>query len=278
MALTLNTNLSGLNAGHQLNRTGNSLADSLNRIASAKKINSAADDASGMTIARRLNSQALGLGQAARNASDGISMTQIAEGALGQMSEMIQTIRTKAVEAASDSQSQESRQAIQAEINSLLSALDDVAGQTSFNGQSLLSGSFTNRQFAVGADAGETVTVSIDSAATSVLGSSDSGFLSGVDVTTAEGAAQAIEIADQALDQISGMRSDLGATQNRFETSIYNLTTTATNLTAAESQIMDTDLAEESINLNRLKMLEKTGAYALAQANTSREKVINLIQ
>ena len=279
MSMRINTNASSLAASRQAGQIAGARNDSLERIATGKRINSSADDASGMTIASRLNSRALGLGQAAENAANGMAITQIADGALGQISDNIQTIRTKAMEAAGPGQTAETRQAIQADIDAALSTINDIARQTSYNGQSLLSGAFANKQFPAVPDGSDTVTISIEDMSSSQLGTGrEYGTLADIDVATIEGAQAAVNIADQALEQVNQTRSNVGALQNRFQSSIDNLSNTRVNLQAAQSQIEDVDLAEESINLNRLKLLEKANAFSLAQSNISQERVVNLLQ
>lgn len=244
------------------------LTESLERISTGKKINSASDDASGLSIASSLRSSALAMGQGIANANDGISIAQIADGALGEMTSILQSVRTSVVAAANGSQSQDSLAAIQDDISGSIAALDDVADSTTYNGQSLLDGSFSNRQFAVGEDT--TIGVSIPEVSSSVLGSSDTS-LAGIDVTTAEGAQAALEAVDEALSQVNQARSEVGSSQNQFTSSINNLSTTRVNLLAAESEIMDVDLAEESMVLSQMKALSQASLFALSQANESQK-------
>jgi len=265
MALTINQNTTSLIAAKMLEKANTELTDSLERIATGRKINSAADNASGMTIAGRLKSQALAAGQEIRNAGDNVAITQTADGALGQITGLLHDIRTQAVDAADGSHSQESLSAIQSDIRNSLDAIDNIAGTTSYNGQSLLDGSYN------------TSGLSISSAAASALGSRDTGFLSDIDITTAEGARQAIETVDLALDQIARNRSSVGAAQNRYTTDISNLATTRINLMASESEIRDADIAEESIILNQMKLLQGAATYALNQSNDSRDSLVSLL-
>lgn len=273
--MRINSNIAAGQAVRQAGIARSGLNDSLNRIATGRKINSGADDASGMAIASRLKSQTLAMGQAMENASDGISITQVADGALGQMTEILQSIRSNVIAAAGGGHSQESLQAIQADIEGSLTALNDIAENTSFNGQPLLSGSFTDKAFSMGSDS--SISISIPSVGAGQLGSSDTGFLSGIDVTTAEGAQNALDTVDQAMEQIGQVRSSLGSTQNHFDSAIQGLETGMINLQAAQSQIMDTDLAEESMIMNQMKLLEKTSTFALSKANESKGHLLNLI-
>ncbi len=278
MSFSINTSISSMQANHQINKRDDALTDSLGKIASGHRITQAADDASGMAIADSLRSQAQGYGQAMRNASDGISIVQTADGALSEASGIIQDIQTKALEAANGSQSAESRQALQADIDKSLEALNDIAQSTSFNGQKLLSGEFTGQSFAVGANSGESINISIGSAETGKLGSGeDQGSLADIDVTTQEGAAKAFEIASRASEQIDNMRSNLGSTHNEFESTINNLATTQINTMASESKIRDVDIAEESMNMKKMDNLKTAGIFAMAQSNANAQNVLSLL-
>ncbi|MCA1793777.1 MAG: hypothetical protein LC660_07885 [Desulfobacteraceae bacterium] len=274
--MRINSNTSSMFATRQLGDAYKSFSDSINRISTGKRINKAADDASGMTIANRLNSQAAGMGQAIKNANDAISVTQIADGALEEAASLINTIKTKSIQASSDSQSHDSRAAIQSDINNALKSLDRISQTTSFNGQKLLSGDFTNKQFQVGANPNETVEISIESSDSAHLGSAENGSLSSIDVTTFEGAQKAIEIADAALEQVNTIRSSIGSKQNQLASTINNLSNSQINSYAAESAIRDIDLAEESMNMSRLETLTKARTFAAAQANASQKNVMAL--
>ena len=279
MSLRINNNNLGSWTNIQLQKSNQSLASVLEKLSSGKRINRAADDASGMHIADMLGSQARGLGQAIRNASDAVSMAQIADGALQESSNLIQTIRTKAIQAAQDGQTTESRKAIQADIDKALGSLNQIAQNTSFNGQKLLSGNFTDKSFQVGAYSGETVTASFDSAEAAKLGDPANGQLSDINVLTQEGAQKAIQIADEALSQLNQNRSNIGSLQNQLESAIGNLATTQINVLSAQSAIQDVDVAEESMVLSNMKVLNKARVFASAQANKmNKENVFNLLQ
>ncbi len=265
MSLRINQNTTALIAARQAGNADNAMAKSLARIATGRKINSAADDASAMVIADKLKSQSLAAGQQIRNASDNISIAQTADGALGQISDILQDIRTKSLDAANGLHSADSLSAIQSDINASLDAIKDIVDTTSFNGQTLLDGTFNTDSLSIG---------SVDP---SQLGSTETGFLSGIDITSTEGAQQAIEALDLALSQVNQVRSNVGSSQNQYTSDINTLSTTRINLMAAESQIRDTDLAEESIVLNQMKLLARTSTYAMAQANKTQEKLIDLI-
>ncbi|MBA3003521.1 MAG: flagellin [Desulfurivibrio sp.] len=278
MAITINNSSSSF-AVNQLERSQNNLSSSLERIASGRRINKAADDAAGMAIADSLLSQARGTGQALRNANDAISITQVADGALGQSSALVQSIREKAVQAANASQNAETRKALQNDINTSLAQLNKIAQDTSYNGQQLLSGSFAGKEVQVGANSGETITLSIASTATDKLGNPTLGTLSEVNVLTQESAQSAIKIADAALEQINVTRADIGSTQNQLSSTINNLATTGSNLLSAASTTADVDLAEETINFTAMKVLTEAKVFALAQAkNMNKQNVLSLLQ
>ncbi len=277
MSFRINTNAIGLQANNQLREANRSLAASVQRLSTGKRINKASDDAAGMTIADSLDSQARGMGQAIRNASDAISVTQVAGGALQESANLITTIRTKALQAANGSQNSETRKALQADIDQALVALNDIAQNTSFNGQKLLSGSYTNKEFQVGAYGGETVTVSIGSAEPTELGDPSVGQLSDVNVETQEGAQAAINIADEALSQVNGMRSELGSVQNQLTSTISNLSSSRISVLEAESTIRDLDFADESIIFSKMETLAKAKIFAAAQANKINTNAMKLL-
>ncbi|MFA7383660.1 MAG: flagellin [Desulfurivibrionaceae bacterium] len=278
MALTINSNSSS-SAINQLGYTQKNLASSLEKIASGRRINKASDDAAGMAIADLLLSQARGMGQALRNANDAISIAQVADSALSQSTDLVQTIRVKALQAANASQSTESRQALQSDINNSLAQLDKIAQNTTYNGQQLLSGTFTGKDVQVGANSGETIKLSIASATAGNLGSPALGNLSEVNVLSQEGAQDAIKIADAALEQIDAARAEIGSTQNQLASTINNLAATGTNLLSAASSISDVDLAEEAVDFSSLKVLTEVQAFALAQAGKiNKQNILSLLQ
>ncbi|MCB2181105.1 MAG: flagellin [Desulfobulbaceae bacterium] len=250
------------------------LTESLSRFSAGKRITKAADDASGMAIANALESQVRGYGQAIRNATDAIAIGQIADGALGESSNLIMDIRTKALQAANGSQSLESRQALQADIDKNLVTLNEIAQNTSYNGQKLLSGQFSDKSFQVGASAGETIGLSIDSAETASLGG-ETGTLSDINVLSAEGAQDAVAIADAALSELNLIRSDIGSTQNQLSSTIENLSLTRVNVASAQSQIEDLDFAEESINFNKMQILNKARIFAVTQGSKISKQGMN---
>lgn len=278
MAITINGNSSALTVS-QLERSPKNLAPSLEKIASERRASKGSDDAAGMVIADSLTTQARGTSQALRSTNDAVSMAQVADNALGRSTTLVQSIRKKAVQAADASQSTETRQALQKEINTSLAQLDKIAEDTTYNGQQLLSGSFTGKEIQVGANSGETMRLSIPSAKTSTLGSPTVGTLSGITVLNRESAQDASKIADAALAQINAARADLGSTQKQLSTAINNLTTSGSNLLAAASSTADVDMAEETINFTTMKVLTEAKSSALAQAkNMNKQNVLSLLQ
>ena len=215
MTLKINTNIAAMNAHNNMIKNGNALSSSLQKLSSGLRINKAADDASGMAIADSLRSQSLGLGQAIRNANDGISMVQTADGALEESINIVNTIKTKAIQAAQDGQTTESRAAIQADIGKLLENLDSIAKTTAFNNQKLLSGNFTNKAFQVGAYSGETVNISIASAESTKIGHVTTGNLS---LANAEGGAVQLNIYSSIQDKNYSLEEvNVGFTNNRLD-------------------------------------------------------------
>ncbi|SBV35697.1 A-type flagellin [uncultured Stenotrophomonas sp.] len=406
MAQVINTNIMSLNAQRNLNTTGTSLATSIQRLSSGLRINSAKDDAAGLAISERFTTQIRGLDVAVRNANDGISLAQTAEGAMVEIGNNLQRIRELAVQSANATNSDSDREALNAEVTQLLKEIDRVANQTTFNGTKLLDGSFTGALFQVGADAGQTIGInSIVDTNTDTLGKMNfaadfgpttiasgaaiaagtisgisfnvtstatgaspktididdvkyssgddaltvnrkvaaaindkmdqsgvyaeldattgaitlkaikadqftSGFVKGtataatgitidagavptdqtitdvndqkvtgtLDISTFLGSQQALEIVDKALTSVSGSRAEMGAIQNRFTSTIANLSATSENLSASRSRIRDADYAKETAELTRTQILQQAGTAMLAQANQVPQNVLNLLQ
>jgi flagellin len=261
-----------------LRNSRKALDESLSRMSSGKSITKAADDAAGMTIATSLESQVRGLGQSMRNATDAIAIAQVADGVMQKSAEIIISIREKALQAANDSQTYQTRQALRTDIDKTLSAVSDIAGNASYNGQKLLSGQFSNRSFQVGASSGETVEMNIGNASPATVGDVY-GNLADINVLSTEGARQALSLTDSALTDINSMRSELGSTQNQLTSIINNLSLTQLNVASAESQIADVDFVEESINFTRIQSLEKAGTFTAAQiGKLSRQRMSDLLQ
>jgi flagellin len=385
MAAIINTNVVSLNAQRNLNSSQGALATSLQRLSSGLRINSAKDDAAGLAISERMTSQIRGLNQAVRNANDGISMSQTAEGALGEIGNNLQRIRELAVQSRNASNSASDRTALNNEVQQLKAEIDRVASTTAFNGIKLIDGTFTNQAFQVGANVGETISISsLVNAQTTSLGSTTSstanvagaaptaftaitaghltingvsvgavvaggnaitqganiataintvsgttnvtatanattgavsltntsgtstviafggasatlattGFTAGTTaatttttvgfsslaISTTAGADAAIASMDSALSALNAGRADLGAYQNRFSSAVSNLQTTAENLSASRSRIVDTDFAAETAVLSRNQVLQQAGTAMLAQANAFPQSVLALLR
>ena len=387
MPQVINTNVMSLNAQRNLSTSGGALATALQRLSSGLRINSAKDDAAGLAIAERFTTQIRGLNQAARNANDGISLAQTGEGALAEITNNLQRIRELAVQSANSTNSASDREALNQEVEQRLAEIERVASQTSFNGQKILDGSFGTAAFQVGANAGETISIGLNTsmkkdaigqvakttgtvdvtdpdgdpdtddfvsadaplaivdddftiavgdgdavqlpgdyesvqdlvdainskvsgasawidsdnhvviassedltivtandAATLLAGvadvtvAADTDFLTAVSVETAGDANETIVRVDAALTAVSSLRSTLGAIQNRFESTITNLTTAAVNLSASRSRIQDADFAQETAALTRAQILQQAGTAILAQANAVPQNVLSLLR
>ncbi|MDL5366674.1 flagellin [Xanthomonas sp. NCPPB 2654] len=392
MAQVINTNVMSLNAQRNLNSTSSSMATSIQRLSSGLRINSAKDDAAGLAISERFTTQIRGLDVASRNANDGISLAQTAEGAMVEIGNNLQRIRELSVQSANATNSDTDREALNSEVKQLTSEIDRVANQTSFNGTKLLNGDFSGALFQVGADAGQTIGInsivdanvdslgkagfaadqtstaafvagtatasgsisgisvngksiasvsvavgdtaadiqkkvaasindkldqtgvyaSVDNAgklkleslkagtdfsftagtssatgvtvafggvaatATAVAGSTST--LEDLDISSFSGAQRALEIVDKALTSVNSSRADMGAVQNRFTSTIANLSSTSENLSASRSRIRDTDYAKETAELTRTQILQQAGTAMLAQAKSVPQNVLSLLQ
>ena len=319
MAIYVNTNVSSLIAQRQLNNTGSALDTSFQRLSSGLRINSAKDDAAGLQISNRLSSQINGLNQGNRNANDGISLAQTAEGAMDEMTSMFQRVRTLAQQASNGSNTDDDRLAIQEEIRSLMSEVNRVASDTTFGGQNLLDGTY-DASFQVGADAVQTIGFSMKDVGGTVNGtmSVNGGFtLSGIanvasmvtgdqlskladGVSAIDGAAitetfantfiaTAISVSAQTNAQVvmAGMdsliavvdkkRAELGAVQNRFQSTIRNQSNISENLSAARSRVKDADFAAETAALTRNQILQQASTSILSQANQRPQMALSLL-
>ena len=276
MALTVNSNLASLNAQRNLRKTERSLATAMTRLSSGLRINEASDDAAGLAISEKLRAQVRGLAQAQRNANDGISLIQTAEGALNESSDMLIRIRELAVQASNGTLGTSERNAINDEFTALRAEIDRIASVTEFNGQKLIDGSLsTGLSFQVGLNNNATtdrITVSVSSSVATALGLSTAMTLS-----TATGAQASLGIIDSAISTVSTRRGDLGAIQNRLYSTINNLAAAHENLSAANSRIRDTDVASESASLMRSQILMQSGIAVLAQANQLPSLALSLL-
>lgn len=282
MSMFVNTNVSSLNAQRQLFDVSNSLSTSFERLSSGFRINSAADDAAGLQITDRMTSQVQGLNQAIRNANDAISLSQTAEGALSETTTALQRIRTLAVQSQNGINSDADREALQKEVDALRTEISRIATTTQFAGVEVLSGSFSAK-FLVGANSGQTISVNLSTQAltrANVQGFSATGLgLTGAgnDVLTSENASSMMASIDNAISAIGGLRADLGALQNRFQSTIRNLSNISENVSAARSQIKDTDFATETANLTRNQIIQQASTTILSQANQRPQSALSLL-
>ena len=271
MALVVNSNIASLNSQRQLASSTDSLSTNFERLSSGKRINSASDDAAGLQISSRLTAQINGLNQGSRNSNDGISVSQTAEGALDEYTNTLQRMRTLSVQSANGSNSQADRTALDSEFSELELELTRISDDTSFAGQNLLNGSYTGKNFQVGADAGQTITLNIsqnfDAAST----------LSTIGISTAAAASAAITKVDAALATVTSTRADLGAKQNRFSSIVRSNDNAAQNLSSSRSRVLDTDYAAESASLAKSSVLQQASSSMLAQANQQPQIALSLL-
>lgn len=280
MASVINTNIGSLNAQRNLAASQNSLATSINRLSSGLRVNSAKDDAAGLAIASRMDAQARGMSVAARNANDGISLAQTAEGALSQIGNNLQRMRELAVQSSNDTNKTNDRTALDNEFKQLALENERIIQNTSFNGQSLLGGTnatATTFTFQVGANTSSDNLISVSTSAIATdMTTATQGSTASLG-TTAGAARAAIDAIDAAIDKVSTSRSTFGAAQNRFEATITNLNTAVENTKAAQSRIMDADFAVETANLARAQILQQAGTSMVAQANQMPQTVLKLL-
>jgi flagellin len=282
MPLTINTNIASLNAQRNLNMSQGSLATSMQRLSSGLRVNSAKDDAAGLAIAERMNAQVRGMNVAVRNANDGISMSQTAEGALSQVSNSLQRMRELAVQARNATNSSSDKDSLNKEFAQLQSEISRVMGGTTFNGKHILGADATSLTFQIGANttADDTITIAtkdmtLDTTITAVTNSTTAV----IDASATTGAiGTVIDNIDKALDSINDTRATYGATQSRFDAIITNLQVGVENQSAARSRIMDADFASETANMSRAQVLQQAGTAMVAQANQLPQQVLKLLQ
>ena len=278
----INTNVTSMIAQQNLSTSRNSLDTAMERLSSGLRINSAKDDAAGQAIANRMSAQITGMGQAQRNANDGISVAQTAEGALNQINDNLLRIRELASQGANDTNSDTDRASIQEEINARVDEIDRIAGSTEFNGKALLDGSLSELNIQVGAntDDGDSLKIQLTDATSTSLIVDDSDAAVDLKAGAVDDFATAqstIDAVDNALEKVDSARSGLGSTQNRFESVIGNLQTSEANLTEARSRIEDADYAVEVAAMSRAQILQQAGTSVLAQANQSPQTVLSLL-
>lgn len=278
MALTVYTNTASLNAQRNLSTSQMSLSQSLQRLSSGLRVNSAKDDASGMFVIEQMTADIRGLNQSVRNAQDGISLGQTAEGALAQVTNNVQRIREIAVQSANATTG--NRAGLQAEVDQLTQEISRIVQTTEFNGTQLLDGTGGALVFQVGQDGAADNQVTVNGADMTALNVYNASLTASgtVDVSTATAASAALVDLDSDIDTVSTSRSTFGAVQNRFDAVIVNLTTYAENLSAARGRIQDADFAAETANLTRSQILQQAGVSMLAQANALPQLALSLLK
>ncbi len=267
MPQTINTNVSSLNAQRNLNTSQSSLATSMQRLSSGLRVNSAKDDAAGLAIADRMNAQIRGINVAIRNANDGISLAQTAEGALATVTDVLQRMRELSVQALNGSNGTSDRANLDTEFQQLSAEITRIATQTKFNGTAIVGSGAGAQTFQVGANNGDTMTITTSTVST-VTG----------DILTQGTASTAMSNIDAALDAITTNRATYGAAMSRFQFAISNLQITGENQSAARGRIMDADFAAETANLSRAQILQQAGTAMVAQANQLPQQVLQLLK
>lgn len=297
MALYVNTNVTSLNSTSKLNKATHSLDTTYKRLSSGFRINSAKDDAAGLQISNRLTSQINGLNQGNRNANDGIALAQTAEGALDEVHTMLQRIRTLSVQSANGTNTTADRQAIQAEVDQLSSEITRIACKTTFGGYKILAGAGKDKNlvgtsgkvsFQVGANANDTISISLsiaftvsgmghaDSVGSACLVKNNDGSVS-FNLSTASKAQLTLENIDKYIAHVDKTRGQLGAVQNRLESTISNQSNIAENESDARSRIRDTDYAEEAANLSQQTIIQQAATSMLTQANSRPQIALSLL-
>ena len=271
----INTNISSLRAQNAGRLSDMNMATAMARLSSGKRINSAKDDAAGLAIAYSMTASIRGMTVAIRNANDGISLSQTAEGALGEAQNMLQRIRELAVQAANGTYQNSDRANLQTEVAALQAQLTNIVTATKFNGNTLFSATSTGTSFSIqtGINSGDTTSIAIGG-----LDSVAAAYATTVLVDTVTNASAAITASDTALTQVANVRANLGANQNRLDAAVNVLTANVTNLSEARSRIEDTDFSVESTNLAKAQILSQASTAMLAQANQSQQSVLRLLQ
>ena len=286
-------NMTAANANRMLNITTGQQAKSTEKLSSGYRINRAGDDAAGLTISEKMRSQIRGLNKASDNAQDGVSLIQVAEGALNETHSILQRMNELATQAANDTNTTADRNAIQAEINQLTSEINRIQSTTQFNTMNLIDGSYTGKSLQVGSLSGQNIEISIANMnATSLFGGTNAtvsavsdvntqnlkSYNSSLTVSSFETAGSAMKTIQSAIALVSNQRSDIGAVQNRLEHTIANLDNISENTQSAESRIRDTDMASEMVEFSKHNILAHAGQSMLAQANQSTQGVLSLLQ
>ncbi|MEA4883633.1 MAG: flagellin [Clostridia bacterium] len=276
--MRINHNISALNAWKNLVTNDEGQNKTLEKLSSGVRIGRAADDAAGLSISEKMRGQIKGLNQASRNAQDGISLLQTAEGALGETHSILQRMRELAVQSASDTVTDADRGEIQKEADALRVEIDRISTDTEFNTQKLLNGTFSAKIVHIGANAGQSLSVTISNMNATSLSVNGATATDGIDMNDQVAANTAITTINTAINTVSSERSKLGAIQNRLDHTIANLATSSENLTAAESRIRDVDIAVEMMSFTKYQILSQASTAMLAQANQKPQAVLQLLR
>ena len=281
MPQIINTNITSLNAQRSLVNSQSSLATSMQRLSSGLRVNSAKDDAAGLAIAERMHAQVRGMNVAIRNANDGISMAQTAEGALARVGDSLQRMRELAVQSRNASNSNDDKDSLQKEFKQLQDEIQRVLGGTAFNGKHILGADATAMTFQVGANTSndDVINVTTSNMTTATDITTVTATTAAISSSATSGAiATVIDNLDTAIDAVNNERATFGATQSRFEAVISNLQISVENQSAARSRIMDADFAAETANLSRAQILQQAGNAMIAQANQLPQSVLALLR
>ena len=277
--MRINTNIAAMNTYSRLTAANTAKSNSLAKLSSGLRINKAGDDAAGLAISEKMKSQIGGLTQAKRNAQDGISLVQTAEGALNETHSILERMRNLAVQGANDTLTSSDRSSINKELTALHKELTRIADTTEFNTKNLLGTANNGFTFQIGANENQTLTVTIGAMdGTTLLESNDTAFIINSSASNVRTAGGMISKIDKAIEKVSNQRADLGAVQNRLEHTINNLTATNENLSDANSRIRDVDMAEEMMTFTKSNILSQAATSMLAQANAMPNSVLSLLQ
>jgi flagellin len=292
----IGTNVSAMRASTASSRAEVGLSKAIERLSTGQRINSASDDAAGLAISTRMTSEVRGLNMAMRNANDGISLAQTAEGGMNEVTNMLQRMRELAVQSANGTLSAGDRTNLQTEVSALIGQIGDISGRTDFNGVKLLNGSNASVSIQTGSKAGESVSVALTSVATADLkqfkadgttqetfkasdGTTDvNATVEKIDISYGAGAQAALGILDAALNTVTSAQASLGASQNRLQATVSSLTDRVTNISESRSRILDADFSAESTQLAKFQILNQASTAMLAQANQSQQGVLSLLR
>ncbi len=273
----IGTNISAMRASTASSRAEMGLSKAIERLSTGQRINNASDDAAGLAIATRMTSEVRGLNMAMRNANDGISLAQTAEGGMNEITNMLQRMRELSVQSANGTLSAGDRTNLQAEVTQLIGQIGDVSGRTDFNGVKLLDGTNTSIAIQTGSKAGENVSIALSNVSASAL-TDGTTAVSAIDISTKAGADLALSSLDAALTTVTTAQANLGASQNRLQATVSSLTDRVTNISESRSRIQDADFSAESTQLAKFQILNQASTAMLAQANQSQQGVLSLLR